>query len=55
MDTSKGNPTLAIVIGANTRKAAYISGSGANALTFTYTVQAGDSDTDGISIAATAL
>ncbi len=43
-------PSLALSIGANTRQAPYASGSGTTMLLFTYTVQAGDEDRDGISI-----
>ena len=53
--TVTGSPQLALTVGANTRQAAYGSGSGTNALTFAYTVQPTDADTDGISVAATAL
>ena len=53
-----GNPRLAIGIDSRTQQAAhaaYISGSGTRTLTFSYTVQAGDRDDDGISIAPDAL
>ncbi|WP_156885913.1 tandem-95 repeat protein [Rheinheimera baltica] len=50
VNTGGGTPQLAITVGATTRQATYISGSGTSALLFRYTVQAGDSDTDGISI-----
>ena len=50
VDTGGGTPQLAITVGATTRQATYLSGSGTSALLFRYTVQAGDSDTDGISI-----
>ena len=53
--TVTGTPQLAIGIGSVTRQAAYASGSGGNTLTFTYTVQSGDTDANGISIAAGAL
>jgi gliding motility-associated-like protein len=45
-----GTPTLGVVIGATTRQAAYVSGSGTNALVFSYTVQNGDMDMDGIAL-----
>ena len=48
-------PSLALEIGSLTRQADYVSGSETTSLVFRYTVQASDSDTDGISIAATAL
>ena len=47
-----GRPTLALSVGAETRPAAYRAGSGTQQLAFHYTVQAGDYDEDGISIAA---
>ncbi len=50
-----GNPQLAIGIDSSTQQAAYISGSGTRTLTFSYTVQAGDRDDDGISIGPDAL
>ena len=53
--TVTGSPQLALTVGANTRQAAYGSGGGTSALTFAYTVQSTDADTDGISVAATAL
>ncbi len=50
-------PTVALTIGADTRTAAWHSGSGGSPSThtFTYTVQASDFDGDGISIAAGAV
>ena len=53
--TSGGTPTLALVIGATTVQAAYASGSGSTTQVFTYTVLAGQTDTNGISIAANSL
>ena len=49
-----GSPRLAINVGGVTRQAAYYGVSGDN-VRFRYTVQAGDSDTDGVSIGAGAL
>ena len=49
-----GSPRLALVIGANTRYAPYQFVTN-NRLAFRYTVVAGDTDTDGISIGANAL
>lgn len=43
-----GSPRFALTIGANTRYATYSSGSGTATLTFSYTVQAGDIDNNGI-------
>ena len=50
-----GTPQLALTIGAATRQANYVSGANVGYLWFRYVVQPSDSDTDGISIAATAL
>ena len=47
-----GQPTLALSVGAATRSAAFLTGSGTDKLTFRYEVQAGDYDEDGVSIAA---
>ncbi len=49
-----GTPQLALTIGTATRQANYASRTG-TALTFSYTVQGSDGDTDGISVAASAL
>ncbi|WP_369283017.1 beta strand repeat-containing protein, partial [Oscillibacter sp. GMB15532] len=49
VNTSSGTPYLSLTIGSASRHADYVSGSGTN-LVFRYTVQAGDSDTNGISI-----
>ena len=50
-----GTPQLTLAVGSDNRTAAYASGSGSAPLVFTYTIQAGDNDTDGISIRANAL
>lgn len=50
VNTAGGTPRLALTIGANTRYATYVSGSGSNRLVFAYTVQAGDEDNDGIAV-----
>ncbi|MBB4188105.1 hypothetical protein GGE07_004781 [Sinorhizobium terangae] len=57
VDTTNGTPTLLLETGAIDRNAAYVSGSGSNTLTFSYTVQAGDqsADLDYASIAALVL
>src|SRR5262249_14548218 len=52
VDTSGGTPRLALVVGSSTVYANYASGSGTSALTFSYTVQAGDTDSDGIAVTA---
>ena len=49
-----GEPQVALTIGTETRHAT-MAGWGSDALYFYYTVQAGDRDTDGISIPANAL
>ena len=48
-------PEVAVEVGANTRKARYVSGTGSARLRFEYEVVAGDADTDGIAILADAL
>ncbi|MCY4012691.1 MAG: autotransporter outer membrane beta-barrel domain-containing protein [Gammaproteobacteria bacterium] len=50
-----GEPVLTLSIGANSRPAAFASGSGTSDLLFSYTVVEGDYDEDGISIAANAI
>ncbi|CAM3407971.1 S-layer-like y domain-containing protein [Paenibacillus lupini] len=50
-----GSPYAAITIGSSTVHAVYVSGSGTNDLTFSYTVQAGDTDTDGIELGSISL
>lgn len=50
-----GTPSMALVIGATTVQAAYVSGSGTDALLFRYTVQPGQTDADGISVGTLAL
>ena len=46
VDTTGGIPTLELETGATDRTAIYTSGSGTNILTFTYTVEAGDTSSD---------
>ena len=50
VDTTSGTPYLSLNIGGTTVQAAYASGSGTTALTFTYTVLSGQTDANGISI-----
>ena len=50
-----GRPAVVLSVGAETRSAAYASGSGTAALAFRYEVQAGDLDEDGVSVGADAL
>lgn len=45
-----GAPRIAIDVGGVTRYATYAAGSGTSSLTFSYQVQAGDFDADGITI-----
>ncbi len=48
--TTGGTPQIAITIGSTTRQATYQSGSGTQNLLFRYTIQSGESDTDGIAV-----
>jgi Ca2+-binding RTX toxin-like protein len=50
-----GSPRLVLDIGGPTVYATYAGGSGTSALTFTYTIQSGETDTNGISIPQDAL
>jgi len=50
-----GVPQLALDIGGSTVLASYASGSGTNALVFSYTIQTGQTDANGISIDANSL
>ncbi|WP_453951577.1 Ig-like domain-containing protein [Bradyrhizobium sp. USDA 377] len=53
--TVTGTPQLALNIGGSPVQASYASGSGSSQLVFTYTIQAGQNDANGISINANAL
>ena len=53
--TVTGVPQLALSVGTNTRQAGYVRGTGTNRLVFEYMVAQGDTDTDGIAIAANRL
>jgi hypothetical protein len=55
VDNASGTPTLTLVVGSGNRTATYASGSESTPLVFQYTIQAGETDTDGISIGANAL
>ncbi|MGM8228467.1 Ig-like domain-containing protein [Cellvibrio sp. ARAG 10.3] len=55
VNTGGGTPHLPLTIGATAREAVYASGSTTSALVFSYTVQAGDNDGDGIAIGASAV
>ena len=50
-----GTPRLSIDIGGVTKYATYVSGTGSSALTFRYTVQAGDYDTNGLGYVSNAI
>ena len=45
-----GTPYISLMIGTTVRHAMYVSGHGTSALVFRYTVQAGDSDSNGIAV-----
>jgi hypothetical protein len=51
--TVTGTPRLSLTIGGSSVYADYVSGSGSKVLTFSYTILAGDSDSDGISVGST--
>lgn len=51
VDTSGGTPQIAVVVGATTRQASYVSGSGSSAIVFRYTVGPGDFDANGVTVA----
>jgi hypothetical protein len=50
-----GTPQLPLVVGSNNRTSTYASGTGNTPLVFQYTIQAGDNDTNGISIGTNVL
>lgn len=53
--TVTGTPALNLEVGGSSRQANYVSGTGTAALVFTYTVQEGDEDTDGIAVSSLTL
>jgi Ca2+-binding RTX toxin-like protein len=53
--TVTGTPQLTLTIGATTVQANYASGSGTNSLRFTYTIQPGQTDVNGLSIGVNSL
>ncbi|MEB5775869.1 cadherin repeat domain-containing protein [Aeromonas caviae] len=55
IDTAGGTPRVALNIGGNTVYANYVSGSGTTSLLFQYTILAGQTDANGISIVANGL
>jgi Bacterial Ig-like domain/SprB repeat/Secretion system C-terminal sorting domain len=50
--TNGSTPLLPLTIGTTARQATYISGSGTSTLVFRYTVQAGEQDADGVTLAS---
>lgn len=52
VNTGVGTPRIALTIGASTVYADYLSGTGTTALVFRHVVQAGETDTDGITVGA---
>ncbi|WP_079204027.1 cadherin domain-containing protein [Pseudomonas sp. CC6-YY-74] len=55
VNTSGGTPRVALTIGGSTVYADYVSGSGSTALLFSYSIQAGETDANGIAIGIDAL
>ena len=55
VNTSGGTPSVTLTIGNATKQASYVSGTGSASLSFSYTLEAGLEDTNGISIGVTAL
>ena len=55
VDTAGGTPRLALTVGTSTKYATYAAGSGSDTLTFSYTVQSGDVDADGITVDSTSI
>ncbi|WP_414665060.1 beta strand repeat-containing protein [Horticoccus sp. 23ND18S-11] len=52
VNTGGGTPTLGLTVGVTSRSATYLSGSGTSTLVFRYTVQTGDVDSDGVTVAS---
>ncbi|MCE3261325.1 MAG: repeat protein [Pseudoduganella sp.] len=50
-----GTPQCALTIGGTVVQASYAGGSGSNVLRFTYTIQDGQTDANGVAVAANAL
>ena len=55
VDTTNGTPYIALTVGSMTKQTVYVSGSGTQNLVFRYTVNVGDSDSDGVSIGSLIL
>lgn len=53
--TVTGTPRIEVVVGGAAKLASYVSGSGSTALRFSYVVQPGDVDSDGIVVGALSL
>ena len=53
--TVTGTPAINFDLGGSARQANYISGTGTASSVFTYTVQSGDEDTDGITVTSLTL
>ena len=52
INTGGGSPRIPLTVGSTTRYASYLSGSGTSSIVFRYTVQSGEEDTNGVSVAA---
>ncbi len=50
VNPTNGTPFLPVTIGTESVQAPYAGGSGTNAISFSYTVKVGESDTDGIAL-----
>ncbi|MCK9403788.1 MAG: T9SS type A sorting domain-containing protein [Chitinophagaceae bacterium] len=50
VNTNKGIPTIKLTIGNTIKQALYRNGTGTNALVFSYIIQSGDEDTNGITL-----
>ena len=55
VDTTNGTPSLTFIVGTTEKTANYNSGTGTTSLVFRYTVAAGDTDTDGVSVKVNSL
>lgn len=53
--TITGSPQLAVAIGASTKYATYLSGSGTSSAVYRYTVETGLADTDGVQVTSHGL
>ncbi len=52
VDTSGGDPSIALTIGSGTAYATYLAGSGTGTVTFRHTITPGEVDADGITVGA---